>query len=317
MKRIPLGTQGLEISLLGLGCMGMPEFYGETNETDSLETLNRAADLGISFLDTSDVYGPHTNEKLIGKLLSHRREEIQLATKFGIVRDDKGGMLLNSRPEWVRQACENSLSRLGIETIDLYYQHRVDPEVPIEETVGAMAELIREGKVRYLGLSEASPEQIRRAHSVAPISALQTEYSLWSREVEQSILPTCRDLGIGFVAYSPLGRGFLTGTITSRQDLAADDFRLSSPRFSNDNLERNLALAGLVKQLASEKGVTPAQLALGWVLNQGGDVTAIPGTKKIKYLEDNSGAVEVTFNPEELEQINGLFPLGAESGKRY
>jgi aryl-alcohol dehydrogenase-like predicted oxidoreductase len=317
MKRIPLGKQGLEISQLGLGCMGMSEFYGQADDEENIATLNRALDLGITFWDTSDMYGPHTNELLLSRVLADRRSDIELATKFGIVRDDSGSMALNSRPEWVHAACDASLKRLGIETIDLYYQHRVDPAVPIEETVGAMADLVSAGKVRYLGLSEATPEQIRRASKEAPISALQTEYSLWSREVEDEILQTTRELGMGFVAYSPLGRGFLTGSITSRDDLEDGDWRLASPRFSDDNLDKNLALAAAVTAMAEDKGISPAQLALAWVLNQGSDITAIPGTKRIKYLEDNAGATEVSFTDDELSQIHGLFPQGSASGERY
>ncbi|MFT5483448.1 MAG: aryl-alcohol dehydrogenase-like predicted oxidoreductase [Halieaceae bacterium] len=317
MNRIPLGTQGLKISRLGLGCMGMSEFYGTTNELENIATLNRALDLGVSFWDTSDIYGPYTNEELLSKILSQRRDDIEIATKFGILRDADGGVALNSRPERVREACDASLQRLGVECIDLYYQHRVDPAVPIEETVGAMADLVKAGKVKYLGLSEATSEQLKRAHREAPISALQTEYSLWSREVEDDILQTTRDLGIGFVAYSPLGRGFLTGSITSRDELEADDWRLASPRFSGDNLEQNLAVAEHVKKIAAEKGISPAQLALAWVLNRGDNVTAIPGTKRIKYLEDNAGSIEVSFSAEELTRIDELFPQGVAAGTRY
>ncbi len=317
MKLMPLGSQGLEVSKLGLGCMGMSEFYGSTDEAQSLATLNRALELGINFWDTSDMYGPHTNEQLLAKILAGRRADVVLATKFGITRDAGGGMALNSRPEYVKQACDASLRRLGIDQIDLYYQHRVDPEVPIEETVGAMAELVAMGKVRYLGLSEASSEQIRRAHAVAPISALQTEYSLWSREVEEDILPTTRELGIGFVAYSPLGRGFLTGSIASREDLEASDYRLNSPRFSEENITSNLKIAEHVIELAASKNVTPAQLALGWVLNRGEDISAIPGTKRIRYLEDNAGALDVTFSEDELSAIDALFPPGVAAGTRY
>jgi aryl-alcohol dehydrogenase-like predicted oxidoreductase len=317
MKLMPLGSQGLEVSKLGLGCMGMSEFYGSTDEAQSLATLNRALELGINFWDTSDMYGPHTNEQLLAKILAGRRADVVLATKFGITRDAGGGMALNSRPEYVKQACDASLRRLGIDQIDLYYQHRVDPEVPIEETVGAMAELVAMGKVRYLGLSEASSEQIRRAHAVAPISALQTEYSLWSRDVEEDILPTTRELGIGFVAYSPLGRGFLTGRIASREDLEASDYRLNSPRFSEENMTSNLQIAEHVIELAASKNVTPAQLALGWVLNRGEDISAIPGTKRIRYLEDNAGALDVTFSEDELSAIDELFPPGVAAGTRY
>lgn len=317
MKQMALGSQGLQISELGLGCMGMSEFYGHGDETENQETLARALELGINFWDTSDMYGPYTNEELLGRAMTGRRDEVVLATKFGILRDKEGGMSLCSRPDYVKQACDASLKRLGIDCIDLYYQHRVDPEVEIEETVGAMAELVQAGKVRYLGLSEATPEIIRRAHGVAPISALQTEYSLWSREVEAEILPTVRELGIGFVSYSPLGRGFLTGTITSRDDLDADDWRLHSPRFSSENLDKNLELAKHVKDLAASKRVTPAQLALAWVLVQGDDITSIPGTKRIKYLEDNARATEIAFSDEELRAIDDAFPVGVAAGGRY
>ena len=317
MKQIALGSQGLVVAKLGLGCMGMSEFYGPSDETDNLATLHRALELGINFWDTSDMYGPHTNERLLGKILAQRRDEVVLATKFGIVRDPAGGMALNSRPEHVREACDASLQRLGTDVIDLYYQHRVDPEVPIEETVGAMAELVAAGKVRYLGLSEASPDEIRRANAVAPISALQTEYSFWSREVEAEILPTTRELGIGFVAYSPLGRGFLTGQIASRDDLDESDYRLNSPRFSEENMARNLALAQHVIELAASRQVTPAQLALGWVLARGEDITPIPGTKHIRYLEENAVAINIGFSEEELAEIDALFPVGVAAGSRY
>mgnify|MGYP001826745155 FL=1 len=317
MKQIALGSQGLVVAKLGLGCMGMSEFYGPSDETDNLATLHRALELGINFWDTSDMYGPHTNERLLGKILAQRRDEVVLATKFGIVRDPAGGMALNSRPEYVREACDASLQRLGTDVIDLYYQHRVDPEVPIEETVGAMAELVAAGKVRYLGLSEASPDEIRRANAVAPISALQTEYSFWSREVEAEILPTTRELGIGFVAYSPLGRGFLTGQIASRDDLDESDYRLNSPRFSEENMARNLALAQHVIELAASRQVTPAQLALGWVLARGEDITAIPGTKHIRYLEENAVAINIGFSEQELAEIDALFPVGVAAGSRY
>ena len=317
MKQIALGTQGLRVSKLGLGCMGMSEFYGPSDEARNFATLNKALDLGINFWDTSDMYGPHTNEQLLGKILAGRREEVLIATKFGITRDSGGGMGMNSRPEYVKAACEASLQRLGVDVIDLYYQHRVDPAVPIEDTVGAMAELVAAGKVRYLGLSEASPEQIRRAHSTAPITALQTEYSLWSREVEEEILPTIRELGIGFVAYSPLGRGFLTGSIASREDLDSDDYRLNSPRFSDDNLDRNLGLAEHVIELAAAKQVTPAQLALGWVLSRAENIAAIPGTTRVQHLQSNVGALEVDFRAEELAALDNWFPVGVAAGSRY
>ena len=317
MKQIALGSQGLVVSKLGLGCMGMSEFYGPSDESHNLATLHRALELGINFWDTSDMYGPHTNERLLGKILAQRRDEVVLATKFGITRDAGGGMALNSRPEYLRKACDASLQRLGTDVIDLYYQHRVDPQVPIEETVGAMAELVAAGKVRYLGLSEASADEIRRASAVAPITALQTEYSLWSREVEAEILPTTRELGIGFVAYSPLGRGFLTGQIASRDDLDASDYRLHSPRFSEENMRQNLALAEHVIELAAARHVTPAQLALAWVLTRGEDMTAIPGTRQIRYLEENAGAMDIGFGDDELARIDALFPVGAAAGSRY
>lgn len=317
MKQIPLGSQGLRVSELGLGCMGMSEFYGPADEGENQRTLARALELGINFWDTSDIYGPHTNEELLGRFMQGRREQVVLATKFGILRDAQGGMSYCSRPEYVKQACDASLKRLGIDCIDLYYQHRVDPEVDIEETVGAMAELVSEGKVKYLGLSEAPADIIRRAHAVAPISALQTEYSLWSREVEAEILPTTRELGIGFVSYSPLGRGFLTGAITSRDDLDSDDWRLQTPRFSEENLQHNLELARHINDLAATKRVTPAQLALAWVLAQGDDITSIPGTKHVKYLEDNARATEITFSDAELASISEAFPVGAAAGDRY
>lgn len=317
MQHVSLGSQGLTVSRMGLGCMGMSEFYGKADEAQSLATLDRALDLGVSFWDTSDMYGPYLNEELLSQRLRSRRSDITIATKFGITRDPSGGMALNSRPEYLRQACDDSLRRLGVDEIDLYYQHRVDPQVPIEETVGAMADLVTAGKVHYLGLSEATPRQIRSAHAVAPISALQTEYSLWSREVEADVLATTRELGIGFVAYSPLGRGFLTGNIGSADELESDDYRRSSPRFREENLSQNLALADHVRELAADKGVTPAQLALGWVLQQGEDICPIPGTKRIRYLEDNAGATAVTFTPSELAAINELFPVGAAAGDRY
>lgn len=317
MKQMPLGSQGLQISALGLGCMGMSDFYGHGNEAENQRTLARALELGINFWDTSDMYGPHTNEELLGRALKGRRDQVVLATKFGILRDEQGGMSYCSRPDYVHQACDASLRRLGVDCIDLYYQHRVDPEVEIEETVGAMAELVQAGKVKFLGLSEAPPDIIRRAHAVAPISALQTEYSLWSREVEAEILPTVRELGIGFVAYSPLGRGFLTGAITSRDDLDADDWRLRSPRFSEENLRQNLKLAQHVKDLAATKRVTPAQLALAWVLAQGDDITSIPGTKRVKHLEDNARATGIRFSDEELRTIATAFPEGVAVGGRY
>jgi aryl-alcohol dehydrogenase-like predicted oxidoreductase len=319
MKKRKLGTQGLAVSEQGLGCMGMSEFYGATDEAESIATLNRAIELGINFFDTSDMYGPYKNEELLGKAFRGRRNEVIIATKFGIQRDptSETGRSINGRPEYVHEACEGSLKRLGIECIDLYYQHRVDPKVPVEETVGAMAELVREGKVRYLGLSEAAPDTIRRAHAVHPISALQTEYSLWSRDPEDEILATVRGLGIGFVAYSPLSRGFLTGQIKSIDDLAPDDYRRHSPRFQGENFARNLELVERVTDIAREKGVTPGQLALAWVLAQGEDLVPIPGTKRRAYLEENVTASNITLSAEDLARIDEVAPKGVAAGTRY
>jgi aryl-alcohol dehydrogenase-like predicted oxidoreductase len=319
MKKRKLGTQGLVVSEQGLGCMGMSEFYGATDEAESIATLNRAIELGIDFFDTSDMYGPYKNEELLGKAFRGRRAEVIIATKFGIQRDptSETGRSINGRPEYVHEACEGSLKRLGIECIDLYYQHRVDPKVPVEETVGAMAELAQEGKVRYLGLSEAAPDTIRRAHAVHPISALQTEYSLWSRDPEDEILATVRDLGIGFVAYSPLSRGFLTGQITSIDDLAPDDYRRYSPRFQGENFARNLELVKRVTDIAREKGVTPGQLALAWVLAQGEDIVPIAGTKRRAYLEENVAASDIELTAEDLARIDEVAPKGVASGTRY
>ena len=310
--------QGLEVSALGLGCMGMSEFYGRTDEDEAVATIHRALDLGITFLDTADMYGPFTNERLVGRAIAGRRDGVVLATKFGIVRGPNGERLgVRGDPQYVRQCCDASLGRLGVDHIDLYYQHRVDKTVPIEETVGAMAELVRQGKVRYLGLSEAAPATLHRAHTVHPISALQTEYSLWTRDPEEQVLPTVRELGIGFVAYSPIGRGFLTGRIRSAEDLDADDFRRAHPRFAGDNLEHNLALIRGVEALAAEKGVTPAQLALAWVLGRGDDVVPIPGTKRVAYLEQNAGALSVELGGGDLARLDALFPPGAAAGDRY
>jgi aryl-alcohol dehydrogenase-like predicted oxidoreductase len=319
MQTRQLGRSGLGVSSIGLGCMGMSEFYGPGDEAESIATIHRALDLGCTFLDTADMYGPHRNEELVGRAIRGRRDAVVVATKFGIMRDPKTRMPsgICGRPEYVRQACEGSLRRLGIETIDLYYQHRVDPTVPIEETVGAMAALVREGKVRHLGLSEASARTLRRAAAVHPIAALQSEYSLWSRDPEDGILAACRDLGIGFVPYSPLGRGFLTGQITRFEDLAKDDYRRMSPRFQGDNFARNLALVEQVKELAKAKGCSPGQLALAWVLAQGDDVVPIPGTKRRSYLEENLKAADVKLTRDELARIDEISPKGAAAGERY
>jgi aryl-alcohol dehydrogenase-like predicted oxidoreductase len=316
MRTVALGRQGLTVSRQGLGCMGMSEFYGPGDDEESIATIHRALELGVTLLDTADIYGPHTNEELVGRAIAGRREQVVLATKFGIVRDpvDPTARGVSGRPDYIRRACEGSLRRLGVEHIDLYYQHRVDPDTPIEETVGAMGELVAEGKVRFLGLSEAAPETIRRAHAVHPISALQTEYSLFAREPEVEILPTVRELGIGFVPYSPLGRGFLTGALRSLDGLEENDFRRSQPRFQGANLDANLAIVAVVEALAATKGVTPAQLALAWVHAQGEDVVPIPGTKRRRYLEDNLGAVEVELGAEELER---LAEAGGARGERY
>ena len=313
-----LGNQGLEVSELGLGCMGMSEFYGTGDENESVATIHRAIELGITFLDTADMYGPFTNENLVGKAIADRREEVVLATKFGNERDENGTRLgVNGRPEYVHRACDASLQRLGVDYIDLYYQHRVDPYTPVEETWGAMKKLVESGKVRYLGLSEAAPETIRRAHEVHPISALQTEYSLWSRDVEDEILPTIRELGIGFVAYSPLGRGFLTGRIGRFEDLPEGDFRRTSPRFQGENFEKNLELVDRVREIASEKGVASGQLALTWLLHQGEDIVPIPGTKHRAYLEENAAAASISLSAEDLRRIEETAPIGVAAGERY
>jgi aryl-alcohol dehydrogenase-like predicted oxidoreductase len=319
MKIRTLGKSGLKVSALGLGCMGMSEFYGPTDEAESLATIERAIDLGITFLDTADVYGMGKNEELLAGVLARRRREVVLATKFGIVRDpkDPAARGVCGRPEYVRRSCEASLRRLRVDVIDLYYQHRVDPEIPIEETVGAMAELVHEGKVRYLGLSEASAATLRRAVAVHPIAALQSELSLWTRDAEAEVLAACRELGVGFVAYSPLGRGFLTGRIRRADDLAPGDYRRSSPRFQGENLDRNLAIVARVEEIAREKGCTPAQLALAWVLARGEDIVPIPGTKRRRYLEENAGALAVTLGPDDLARLDEAAPPGAAAGTRY
>jgi aryl-alcohol dehydrogenase-like predicted oxidoreductase len=317
MDKRKLGTQGLEVSALGLGCMGMSEFYGTTDEGEAIATIHRAIELGIDFLDTADMYGRGANEKLVGKAIGDRRDQVVLATKFGNVRNDDGVRGVRGDAAYVREACDASLQRLGLDHVDLYYQHRVDFQVPIEETVGAMAELVEAGKVRYLGLSEASPETIRRAHAVHPISALQSEYSLRTRDPEDGPLPTCRELGVGFVAYSPLGRGFLTGQIQSPDDLEEGDFRKNNPRFQGENFQRNLDLVAQVEQIAEEKGRTAGQVALAWLLSRGDDIVPIPGTKRRRYLEENAEAVDVELSDEELERIEQAFPKGAASGDRY
>ena len=318
MEKRTLGKDGLIVSALGLGCMGMSDFYGPGDDAESIAAIHKAMDSGVTFFDTADIYGIGRNEELVGRAIRDRRDKVVIATKFGNVRKGDGGWVgINGRPEYVRSACEASLKRLGIDTIDLYYQHRVDPATPIEETVGAMAELFREGKIRHLGLSEASPATIRRAHAVHPITALQTEYSLWSRDVEAEILPTCRDLGIGFVAYSPLGRGFLAGRFASPSEVAEGDVRKNHPRFHEENFQKNLAILKALKEQAKERGCAPAQLALAWLLVRGRDIVPIPGTKHVQYLEENLGAMNLRLTPPEVASIEAAIPAGITAGTRY
>src|SRR5919202_18558 len=318
METRKLGSQGLEVSEQGLGCMGMSEFYGETDDQEATATIHRALELGVTFLDTADMYGPFTNERLVGRAMAGRRDEVVLATKFGNVRGENGERLgIDGSPEYVRHACDASLRRLGVDHIDLYYQHRVDPDTPIEDTVGAMAELVAAGKVKHIGLSEAGPQTIRRANAVHPITALQSEWSLWTRDPEEEVLPTVRELGIGFVAYSPLGRGFLAGRFSSPEELTEGDFRKNHPRMQAENFERNRALAAKVRQLAEAKGCTPAQLALAWVLSRGEDVVPIPGTKRREYLEQNPAASELELTDDEVRELDEAFPPGATAGDRY
>jgi aryl-alcohol dehydrogenase-like predicted oxidoreductase len=321
MSQLPhraLGGQGLTVAAIGLGCMGMSEFYAGRDDAESLATIGRALDLGVDLLDTADVYGPFTNERLVGRAIAGRREQVIVATKFGNHRAEDGTWLgVNGRPEYVRKACDASLRRLGVDHIDLYYQHRVDRTVPIEETIGTMGDLVRTGKVRFVGLSEAAPGTIRRAHAEFPVTALQTEYSIWSRDPEDEVLPTCRELGIGFVAYSPLGRGFLTGRFRSIDDLPPDDYRRNSPRFQGANFQRNLDLVDKVQAIAKRKKCAPSQLLLAWVLAQGEDIVPIPGTKQRRYLEENLRALNVELTPDEMSEIDEIAPVGVAAGQRY
>jgi len=318
MRQVALGSFGLKVSRIGLGCMGMSDFYGKTDDDESIATIHLALDRGMGFLDTADMYGPFRNEVLVGKAIQGRRDEVVLATKFGNQRTPDGNFLgVNGRPEYVRACCEASLQRLNVEVIDLYYQHRVDPKTPIEDTVGAMADLVKQGKVRYLGLSEAAPDTVRRAHQVHPISALQTEYSLWTRDPEGDLLATVRELGIGFVAYSPLGRGFLTGQFKTPADIPEDDFRRFNPRFQGENFYKNLDLVGHIERLAQAKDATPAQIALAWVMAQGEDVVPIFGAKKRSRVEENLKALDIWLTPEELQEIDRLLPQGSTAGTRY